>query len=231
MKAAAVNNGDVYVSIVPFAKVVNVGTSSNAGTWIDWTDWEAAPANSTPSSSVGPGSSCPYGTRVRPYGYACTATPLNGSSTVSNIPSSGTYAGYINPGPDSAHVQQCRDYRNYNGGYNSVGTQTCTTVYGNKTCSTSYAHTWVPNSHTTWDGSIMDRAQDYDTKNTSPTSTATKFPAAQATSIDATPLAMLPMTYDWTALSNEVANMVAGGGTNQAIGLAWAWQSLTAGAP
>ncbi|MDI3467975.1 MAG: hypothetical protein OJF62_000038 [Pseudolabrys sp.] len=34
-------DGDVYVSIVPFVKDVNVGTSNKNATWIDWTDWNA----------------------------------------------------------------------------------------------------------------------------------------------------------------------------------------------
>jgi Flp pilus assembly protein TadG len=41
LQAAAVNNGDVYVSIVPFVKDVNVGASNYKATWIDWTDWDA----------------------------------------------------------------------------------------------------------------------------------------------------------------------------------------------
>ena len=40
LKAAATNNGDVYVSIVPFVKDVNVGPGNYKATWIDWTDWE-----------------------------------------------------------------------------------------------------------------------------------------------------------------------------------------------
>ena len=40
LKAAAVNPGDVYVSIVPFVKDVNVGSSNSGASWIDWTDWE-----------------------------------------------------------------------------------------------------------------------------------------------------------------------------------------------
>ena len=42
LKAAAGTNGDVYVSIIPFSKDVNVGTNVYNGTWIDWDDWEAA---------------------------------------------------------------------------------------------------------------------------------------------------------------------------------------------
>jgi Flp pilus assembly protein TadG len=40
-KSAAVNNGDVYVSIVPFVKDVNVGKSNYQANWIDWSDWDA----------------------------------------------------------------------------------------------------------------------------------------------------------------------------------------------
>jgi hypothetical protein len=42
LQAAAGTNGDVYVSIIPFSKDVNVGTNVYNGTWIDWDDWEAA---------------------------------------------------------------------------------------------------------------------------------------------------------------------------------------------
>ncbi|MFN3659113.1 MAG: pilus assembly protein TadG-related protein [Pseudolabrys sp.] len=42
LKAAAGQNGDVYVSIVPFNKNVNVGRSNYAANWIDWDDWEDA---------------------------------------------------------------------------------------------------------------------------------------------------------------------------------------------
>jgi Flp pilus assembly protein TadG len=42
LKAAATNNGDVYVSIVPFVKDVNLGASNYNATWIDWTAWNQA---------------------------------------------------------------------------------------------------------------------------------------------------------------------------------------------
>ena len=41
LKTAAVNNGDVYVSIIPFVKDVNVGSTNSNASWIDWTDWDA----------------------------------------------------------------------------------------------------------------------------------------------------------------------------------------------
>ncbi len=43
LKNAASVNGDVYVSIIPFSKNVNLDRANFAATWIDWTDWEAEP--------------------------------------------------------------------------------------------------------------------------------------------------------------------------------------------
>ena len=42
LSSAASENGDVYVSIVPFAKDVNFGSANYASNWIDWTAWNAA---------------------------------------------------------------------------------------------------------------------------------------------------------------------------------------------
>jgi Flp pilus assembly protein TadG len=86
--------------------------------------------------------------------------------------------------------------------------------------------TWTPSSHSTWNGCIMDRDQNYDVTATLPsTSTpATLFPAQQYSSC---PTEMVGLTYDWTALNSKVDAMDPEGNTNQGIGLAWAWQSLT----
>ena len=40
LKSAASNDGDVYVSIIPFSKDVNVGSTNYNASWIDWSDWE-----------------------------------------------------------------------------------------------------------------------------------------------------------------------------------------------
>src|SRR5262249_39792680 len=158
--------------LIPFSKTVNVGTPNVSATWIDWSDWESAPANGAPSSSVGSGSGCPWSTNSQ--GFRCQANPTNGSSTTSTIPSSGAYAGYICPTVDNGRVNNQRDGRYYNGCYNSVA-YTC----GHSTC---YNHTWIPNNHNTWGGCIMDRNQNYDVNNTAPTSAATNFPAENAQS-------------------------------------------------
>jgi Flp pilus assembly protein TadG len=39
LQNATVNTGDIYVSIIPFSKDVNVGASNHAASWIDWTSW------------------------------------------------------------------------------------------------------------------------------------------------------------------------------------------------
>jgi Flp pilus assembly protein TadG len=42
LQNAATTNGDVYVSIVPFVKDVNLDPANYSAYWIDWTDWDAA---------------------------------------------------------------------------------------------------------------------------------------------------------------------------------------------
>ena len=41
LQGAVTNDGDVYVSVIPFSKDVNVGATNVAADWIDWTDWES----------------------------------------------------------------------------------------------------------------------------------------------------------------------------------------------
>jgi Flp pilus assembly protein TadG len=45
LKAAASSDGDVYVSIIPFAKDVNFGASNYNASWIDWTAWDSSCSN------------------------------------------------------------------------------------------------------------------------------------------------------------------------------------------
>lgn len=156
LSALAKSPGDVYISVVPFAKVVNVGASNYAQNWIDWTDWQnpptVQPANGSyqaaiPNSKftqsqwdmVGPGSSCPF-TSGNGFSYfGCTKAPASGSAGASNIPTtSDNYTGYICPGYDSA------SHSYYNGCWTSTKTTTrvnyCTGSYcgcngANESCS------------------------------------------------------------------------------------------------
>mgnify|MGYP001339381474 CR=1 FL=1 len=155
----AVVNGDIYISIVPFSKDVNMGASYYNATWIDWTDWEAV--NGTCSS----------------------------------------------------------------------------TTYKKKSTCEGNGKVWTPKNHNTWTGCFTDRTQDYDTKNTTPTTsnTATLFPAEQysycSTSSSAYLPPIMPLSYDWTALKAKIDALEPTGNTNQGIGLAWGWMTLTQSDP
>jgi Flp pilus assembly protein TadG len=160
LSALAKTNGDIYISIIPFAKDVNVDDSNYDQSWIDWTDWDAA----------------------------------NGAD-------------------------QCTSYRN------------------NGNCRTT---AWVPNDHNTWTGCVTDRDQDYDTKNTAPTNSATRFPAEEYVSGGEKYCKpgnhpylqpIMPLSYNWSALKTLIGNMEPTGNTNQGIGMAWAWMTLTQSDP
>ena len=152
LSALAKTPGDVYISIVPFAKDVNVGASNYNATWMDFTDWDK----------------------------------VNG--TCSN------------------------------------------TTYKKQSTCVGAGKIWTAKNHNTWNGCVWDRDQDYDTKNTAPISgnLPTMFPAEQWS---ACPVALMPLSYNWTSLKALVDTMTPNGNTNQGIGLAWAWQSLAQTAP
>ena len=155
LSALAKNPGDVYVSIIPFAKDVNVGPSNYSQNWIDWTAWDAK----------------------------------NGTN-----------------------VCNSRDR------------------WGNCTSTT-----WTPAAHSTWNGCVWDRDKDhdpsgFDTLNTAPVTSNiyTLFPAEQWS---ACPVQLMPLSYNWSALKSLIDTMTPNGNTDQAIGMAWAWQSLAQTAP
>jgi len=175
LSALAKNPGDIYISIVPFAKDVNVGASNYNQDWIDFTDWDNDPAN------------------------------------------------------------------------DSKGTCSKASKTTRSSCLTSSKRTWTPD-HSQWTGCMTDRDQDYDTKNTTPTTTITStlFPAEEYVSLDRygnvqeqycktgnNPYLqpIVPLSYNWSTLKTSITNMQPTGNTNQGIGLAWAWMTLGQGAP
>jgi uncharacterized protein YegL len=168
LQGAATQNGDVYVSIIPFVKDVNANPTNYNQNWIDWTDWEAEPpilagASNKPSNwyTTTKGSSCPVSTGSQ--GFSCTNGPAtSGASTTSSIPSSGNYSGLICPSMDNGSQKPLKDSVYYNGCYNtwtkcvgsactctstSSSTCSCTGSGSSKTCTTGsnkYEHTWRP---------------------------------------------------------------------------------------
>jgi Flp pilus assembly protein TadG len=143
-------DGDILVSIVPFAREVNVNPSNNAQTWIRWDLWDN----------------------------------VNGSCSNNN--------------------------------------------YDTKTDCQAHSKTWTTSNHTNWTGCVADRDQNYDSLNTAPTNTATRYPAVQSSNC---PTRLVKLTNNWTTLHNKVNAMNPTGNTNITIGLAMAWQNLTGGAP
>jgi Flp pilus assembly protein TadG len=134
-------SGDVYISVIPFAKDVNVGSVVNSAN-IDWTDWlnppTQQPNNGTFQATlpmnwhaVGPGAKCPFSTSSGGGGFSCTTSPVNASSTTSTVPSSGTYSGYICPGVDA------NSHTLYNGCWTSTAASPSTGVFcsGSSSCS------------------------------------------------------------------------------------------------
>jgi Flp pilus assembly protein TadG len=217
LQGASTTPGDVRVSITPFARDVMIGAGYSASNWLSYTDFTAAPP--TPSQSVGPGSSCPWS--VGSTGYHCQVNPTNGSAAANTIPSSGTYKGYICPSDTTlGHY--------WNGCFTSVS------IGGGK-----YSHTWKANATSTWSGCVTDRGtaaapitpQNYDADHATPTPTTPNSMMVAENSPSCPATTILPLGYDWTALSSKIDAMSANGSTNQTIGLAWGWHSLTQGAP
>ena len=182
LKSAASNDGDVYVSIIPFSRGVNVGPSNYTASWIDWSEWAAEPAsmvawlantsNKSTWVQTGPGDDCPLSSSKT--GFGCVNTPVDGAATTTTIPSSGSYSGYICPGVDTGGTDGTKIGFDYPGCYNSTtysssGSSAVCTGHSNCTCSGSgsgktcktnngyYEHTWVANAHSTWTGCVADR--------------------------------------------------------------------------
>ena len=101
--------------------------------------------------------------------------------------------------------------------------------YTNKSSCTNNDGTCTPKNHSLWNGCVMDRDQNNDVSAT-PTGDggAVNYRAHQAS---ACPVAMMPLSTDWTALNAKIDAMVPTGNTNVTIGMQMAWQTLTASAP
>lgn len=100
-----------------------------------------------------------------------------------------------------------------------------------KSSCTSSGYSWSTGNTNSWNGCVTDRDQPYDTTNDAPISVATSYPAYQ---YNACPAAILGMTsaYGGTnvkTLKDKIDALSPNGGTNQPIGMAWAWRTLQIG--
>ena len=245
-------DGDVYISIIPFAKDVNVGTANVDAAWINWSEWEAEPPILNDKSSTDnaafktakAGSTCPFTSGK--HGFVCKDRPAtqSGAQTVSNIPSNG----YICPGLDNGNKLPGKANIYYNGCYTTTtgSTASCGTFGPSRcTCSGSnnnkVCHFWRGDdtpataaarpAHSTWTGCINDRDQSYDASNDDPGSAVNegtpskRFYAEQwSQCLGST---VTSMSEQWQTLKDQINAMTASGNTNQAVGMAWGWQSLS----
>jgi Flp pilus assembly protein TadG len=159
LQSAASQNGDVYVSIVPFSKDVNVDPVNHTATWIDWTDWNENNGN-------------------------------------------------------------CSSWS-----------------YSTKSSCTSHGKTWTADNHNSWNGCVVDRGNsnapssaNYDQNVLPPVAgtTASMFSAEQYGSCSDP---VMPLNYNWSAMTTVINNLSPDGNTNQGIGLAHGWMSLVGGGP
>ena len=184
-----------------------------------------APTCTKGTSTDGSPTNNPQPNTVYTNGYTADSGPTTTSTTVTGTtytePSSKT-------GNCTGNPKRCKWTRTY------TDTRTDTTV--TKTAY-NFSHTWVPLSHSYWKGCVMDRDQDADTNATSST---TKYPAENSGScVGAT---VMTLNYTWDSatdtsvaknqnLSWKIDAMVAGGGTNQTIGLQHGMQVQMTGDP
>ncbi len=173
LSSAATTNGDVYVSIIPFAKDVNVGSSNYNQNWINWTDWNS----SNQSCSNGGGWSGWGGNGWGWGGWGWGGSSGNGNGC------------------------SAANHNTWNG------------------CVTDRNKTQVPNTTMDYDQSA---------ENPDPTVPDSLFVAEQ---YGQCPVAMMGLSYNWTAMNSLVNSMQPNGSTNQPIGLVWGWQSLVGGGP
>ena len=247
LKTAAVNDGDVYVSIIPFAKDVNLGASNYNQNWVDWTDWDENKGScskwgySTKSSCTGQGTCSLSGNNSQSSCTSAGTCSVSGNNSQSSCTSDGTCSnGAQTTQSDCTGHKACsksqytsKNSCQSNGGTWALGTWTP----GTWTSGVWTAATWTPTSHSTWNGCVTDRGLsngpspgNYDTNVVAPTTNdvGTLFSAEQYNSC---PQAVMGLNYNWTSMTTLVNNMSPDGGTNQAIGLQLGWMSLVGGGP
>src|ERR1019366_395692 len=184
LQTAATNNGDVYVSIVPFVKDVNLGAANWNSNYLYWDDaaksdnnsWDANNGTcSSPFSSYSPRSACVAKSSCSLSGYTTQST-CTGAGTCSlsgkNSQSTCTAAGTCSNGAETTQStctgnKACSNSKfttktscqnNNNSGTWGFGTWTpAVWTVATWTPGVWTAATWTPNNHNTWNGCVMDR--------------------------------------------------------------------------
>lgn len=243
--------GDVYISLIPFAKNVNLGSSFDKS----YIKWSSPAGTSNPDTWDENNGTCSVGSSTTKASCATqNSCSIPGYTSKTSCQSAGVCSNTQYTSQSSCTgAGKCSksQYTSKNSCQSNSGTWTANTwtagVWG-----AGYA-TWTPSDHSKWNGCVMDRDQDKDISNEAPVpgdtnAVSTLFPAQEYTqgstnyckSSSSTYLQpVIPMTdptatqpnnlnqTQLTMLTKAIGDMDPTGGTNQAIGIAWGWQSLS----
>ncbi|HEY0236546.1 MAG TPA: TadE/TadG family type IV pilus assembly protein, partial [Afipia sp.] len=150
--------GDLMISIVPFAKDVNVGSGNYQQSWIKWSGqsdtWEENNGTCSKSGNYRSKSSCESQNVCSISGYT-SKNSCQSASACSN-------PNYTDQNSCLRASGKCSKSQ-YNNSYNNCVNNNGTWNSNNTWSSGAWgAAVWTPNSHSTWTGCVTDRDQDYD---------------------------------------------------------------------
>jgi len=248
LKAAATVNGDVYISIIPFSKDVNVGSANRNATWLQFDDgtdksWDGI-NGACSKAGYSPRSVCQAQSSCSLAGYntqsSCTSAgtcSIAGNNTQSSCTSAGTCSNPVETTQSNCTGNTACSNSQYTS-KNSCQNHSYTWGFGTWTPGVWTAGVWTPavwtpNNHTTWNGCVTDRGTatapgttaGNDQKVTAPSTSdgSTLFYAEQYSLCSP---AMMGLSYDWTSMKTAVDGLTPNGSTNQPIGLVSGWHSL-----
>ena len=213
LQSAVTTNGDVYVSIIPFVKDVNLGASNYNSNYIYWDDaaqsdnnsWDAN--NGTCSSGTGSTTraQCVANSSCSISGYN-NQSSCNAAAACSNAPARNRPRAAA---PAARHAPS-RNIRRKTVARSNWGTW----GYGTWTAGVWNGAYWTPKNHNTWNGCVEDRGNsttpdtvnNYDTNVASPSTSipSSLYPAEQ---YSACPQAVMGLNYNWSAMTTLVNNM------------------------
>jgi Flp pilus assembly protein TadG len=239
LKNAAVKDGDVYVSIIPFVKDVNIDSSNWNSNYIYWGTSAQDPSLTDNNSWDATNGSCSAGNyySTRSQCVAKSTCSISGYSSQSSCTSAGSCSNSGQTTQSSCTGSKAcskSQYTSHSSCTNGGGTW----AHGTWTSGVWNAATWTPSNHNTWNGCVMDRGysttpdtvNNYDTNvaSTSVSVNSSLYPAEQYSTC---PQAAMGLNYNWSTMTTLVNNMSPNGNTNQAIGLQLGWMSLAGGGP
>jgi Flp pilus assembly protein TadG len=234
LQSAVTVNGDVYVSIVPFVKDVNLGSGNWNSNYLYWDDaaqsddnsWDAnngscSTGHSSSRSSCTAHSSC----SISAYNNQSSCVGAGSCSNSGQMDSNSCTTTKACSKPQYTTKTTCQ---------NASGTW----AKGTWTAGVWSGAYWTPDNHNTWNGCAMDRGNstapdavnNYDTNVATPSaSIPSSLYAAEQYSY--CPQSVMGLNYNWSSMTTLVNNMSPNGSTNQAIGLQLGWLSLVGGGP